>query len=281
VAAARGGKVVALTVPMTLSIRLCFASGFILDAVPGWEEAMLLPHADKRAALADPAERERLGALAAGHHHMRHLTHWGRMVVHHTVEPENAPYVGRLVGDIAAERGCSAWDALCDIALADDLQTSFGYPSAEDSDETWKARVEVWRDARAVVGASDAGAHLDMFISANYATAMLGEAVVKRGLLDMEEAIHYLTEVPADLYGIVGRGRVVEGAFADLVVLNEATVASNEITMRADLPSGAARLYADATGIDHVVCNGVEIVRHGEFTDARPGVILRSGRDTR
>jgi N-acyl-D-aspartate/D-glutamate deacylase len=104
--------------------------------------------------------------------------------------------------------------------------------------------------------------------------------VVKRQLLDMEEAIHYLTAVPADLYGLVGRGRLVEGAYADLVVLDETRVASNEITMRADLPSGATRLYADATGIDHVICNGVEIVCHGEFTDARPGTILRSGRDT-
>jgi N-acyl-D-aspartate/D-glutamate deacylase len=280
VASARGGKVVALTVPMTLSIRLCFASGFILDAVPGWEGAMLLPHADKRAALADPVERERLGVLAAGKHHLRHMTNWAKMTIHYTVAPENAGFVGRTIGEIALERGQSAWDALCDIALADDLMTSFGMPPVETPDDDWKARVEIWRDPRAVVGASDAGAHLDMFLSSHYATAMLGEAVVKRQLLDMEEAIHYLTAVPADLYGLVGRGRLVEGAYADLVVLDETRVASNEITMRADLPSGATRLYADATGIDHVICNGVEIVCHGEFTDARPGTILRSGRDT-
>ena len=50
--------------------------------------------------------------------------------------------------------------------------------------------------------------------------------------------------------------------------------------MRADLPAGAARLYAAANGIDHVLCNGVEIVQGAEFTDARPGIVLRAGTHT-
>ena len=43
---------------------------------------------------------------------------------------------------------------------------------------------------------------------------------------------------------------------------------------------GAPRLYGGADGIDHVIVNGTEIVDHGEFTEARPGTLLRSGRDT-
>ena len=278
-AAAKGGKVVALTVPMMLSLHLNFASGFILDAMPGWEEVMLLPLEQKRQALADPAERRRLNELAQGDHPLRSVAHWATKVIRHA-GPANADCVGRTVGDIAASRGQDPWNALCDMALADDLQLSFGNPPADEPDANWEARLEIWRDPRAVIGASDAGAHLDLFLSANYATHMLGEAVVKRGLLSLEEAVHMLTEVPARLYGLDGRGVLAPGAFADMVVLDEARVGSAPETVRTDLPAGAARLYASAIGVEHVVCNGSEIVRRGRFTAARPGRLLRSGRDT-
>ena len=279
-AAARGGKVVALTVPLMLSLHLNFNSGFVLDALPGWEEVMLLPKADKRRVLADPAERRHLNELAQGDHPLRALAHWERKVVFHSPAPENEGCAGRTVGEIAEERGQDPWDALCDMALADDLETSFGNPATAEPDADWEARVEVWRDPRAVIGASDAGAHLDLFLTANYATTMLNEAVVKRGLLPLEEAVHLLTEVQADLYGLVDRGVLAEGAYADVVVLDEATVGSAPTAFRRDLPAGASRLYAEANGIEHVVCNGIEIVRGGQFTGARPGTLLRSGQHT-
>ena len=279
-AAARGGKVVALTVPLMLSLHLNFNSGFVLDALPGWEEVMLLPKEDKLRVLADPAERRRLNELAQGDHPLRALAHWERKVVFHSPAPENEGCAGRTVGEIATERGQDPWDALCDIALADDLETSFGNPATSEPDADWEARVEIWRDPRAVIGASDAGAHLDLFLTANYATTMLNEGVVKRGLISLEEAVHLLTEVQADLYGLVDRGVLAEGAYADVVVLDEASVGSGPTTFRSDLPAGASRLYADATGIEHVVCNGTEIVRGGQFTGARPGTLLRSGQHT-
>jgi hypothetical protein len=40
------------------------------------------------------------------------------------------------------------------------------------------------------------------------------------------------------------------------------------------------RLYAESEGVEHVLVNGTEIVRAGALTDARPGTVLRSGRDT-
>ena len=279
-AAARGGKIVALTVPLALSLHLNFNSGFVLDALPGWEEVMHLPKEEKLCVLADPAERRRLDELAQGDHPLRRLAHWARKVVFYSPAPENDGCAGRTVGEIAEERGQDPWDALCDMAIADDLETSFGNPAMPEPTADWEARVEIWRDRRAVIGASDAGAHLDLFLSSNYTTTMLNEAVVKRGLLPLEEAVHLLTQTQADLYGLVDRGVLAEGAYADVVVLDEATVGSGPTTFRSDLPAGASRLYAEATGIEHVVCNGTEIVRRGQFTGARPGTLLRSGTHT-
>ena len=130
-------------------------------------------------------------------------------------------------------------------------------------------------------GASDAGAHLDLLASFNYATVLLGTAVREKQLLSLEEAIHLITDVPAQLYGLVDRGRLQEGWNADVVVLDPARVQSDEVGMRFDLPGGAGRLYAGASGIDHVLVNGQAIVRDGALTETRSGTLLRSGRDTR
>jgi N-acyl-D-aspartate/D-glutamate deacylase len=212
---------------------------------------------------------------------MRGFAHWSSKRIFDVVADENAPYAGRTVGEIATEQGRDPWDVLCDIAVADELRTSFGNDAPTDSDDDWKARIEVWRDPRAVIGASDAGAHLDMFASFNYTTALLGAAVRERQLMPIEEAIHLLTDVPARLYGLVDRGQLQTGWHADVVVIDPTTVATDDIAMRFDLPGGAGRLFAGARGIDHVIVNGTPIVRDGQLTPARTGSVLRSGRDTR
>ena len=121
------------------------------------------------------------------------------------------------MASVATERGLGAWDALCEVIVADRLRTGFTVPIPV-SDADWAARAEVWRDARAVVGGSDAGAHLDTMCGAVYSTSLLGDGVRERQLLSCEEAVRLLTEVPARLYGLVDRGRVAEGWWADLVV---------------------------------------------------------------
>jgi N-acyl-D-aspartate/D-glutamate deacylase len=282
VARERGGKVVALTIPHSFGMRLSFASGFVLDAIPGWEEAMLLPRAEKLKLFGDKAARDGLNDVAqARENPMRGLANWSKKRIYDVVAEENKPYVGRTVGEIAAEESRDPWDVLCDIALADELRTSFGSEPAPESLDDWRARVAVWRDSRAVIGASDAGAHLDLLASFNYTTALLGAAVREHKLLSIEEAVHLLSDVPARLYGLVDRGRLQPGGHADVVVIDPSTVASGDVGLRFDLPGGAARLYAGARGIDHVLVNGVAVVRDGRLTGGRPGSLLRSGRDTR
>jgi N-acyl-D-aspartate/D-glutamate deacylase len=279
-AAAAGAHVVALTMPDAPSPRLCFDSGFLLDTISDWQKPMALPHDEKKAMLASADGRKFLLDAAGQGKQLIGLANWSNYIINETFAPENAQYEGRSVGDIAREQGKDPFDALLDIVVSDDLMTGFGFPMRGNPAADWEARVKVWRDPRTVIGASDAGAHLDFLATFNYSTAMLGNAVRQRGLMPMDEAIRLLTDVPARLYGLRDRGRLAEGWRADVVVLDPSTIGPQPVRMRFDLPTDAPRLFGGADGIDHVLVNGVEIVDHGTFTDARPGTLLRSGRDT-
>jgi N-acyl-D-aspartate/D-glutamate deacylase len=184
------------------------------------------------------------------------------------------------VGDVAQATGKQPFDAMLDVALADDLRTSFMPPSSGDAPEDWQARGRAWLDDRTVVGASDAGAHLDMIDTFALSTQVLGNGVRRHGVVSLEEGVRQLTDVPARLYGLRDRGRVQTGMHADLVVFDPDAIDCGPTYTRFDLPAGAGRLYADASGIDHVLVGGVEIVQKGEHTGALPGTVLRSGRDT-
>jgi N-acyl-D-aspartate/D-glutamate deacylase len=211
---------------------------------------------------------------------MHMLANWENFTVDQVQKESLKPYRGRRIGEIAEELGKTPFDTLIDIAVEDDLQTYFMPPSMGEDDETWKMRGELWHDDRTVIGASDAGAHLDMIDTFAFSSQVLSEGVRKRKLITMEEAIRQLTDVPARLYGLRERGRLEEGFHADVVVFDPEEVGLGATYTKFDLPAGAGRLYADAEGIEHVFANGVEIVRDGKDTGARPGTVLRSGRDT-
>ncbi len=280
-AAERGARVLALTIPDSIRTRISFRTGFLLDVLNGWAKPMALPPDEKLALLADPDRRRELNEMAQQTEGpSRGIAYWQIFTVAEVFTPELEKYVGREIGEIAATEGKEPWDVVCDITVADNLRTIFTPPDRGADDESWKRRVEVWRDPRAIVGASDAGAHLDFLATFNYSTTMLAEAVRKRGLLATEEAVSLLTNAQARLYGLTGRGRLAEGWCADIVVFDESCVGPAPVVTRDDLPGGALRLYGQAEGIEHVLVNGAEIVRAGEFTDARPGRLLRSGRDT-
>jgi N-acyl-D-aspartate/D-glutamate deacylase len=283
VASARGGRVVALTMPHLMRIRLSFLSGFVLDALPGWGQVIGLPPAERVAALREPDVRRRLdaGAHSPEAGVLAGLANWKVLEVVEAFAPQNAAVEGRSIGEIAAERGGDPFDVLLDIVCADELRTGLRPPAFGAGDEDWAERAKAWHDDRTIVGASDAGAHLDMMCGAIYSTSLLGSGVRERQLISLEEAIRQLTSVPARLYGIRDRGVLAEGAWADVVVFDPATVGPGPERTRNDLPGGAPRLYADARGVEHVLVNGTELVRGGELTGALPGRVLRSGHDTR
>jgi len=277
-AADRGATVVAQVIPDPRLFYLSFANGFLLDSLPGWAKFFAIPASERVHALRDADQRARLreGAIDPPQV-LRRFFGWETMTLASTMAPEHAELIGRTLGDISRAWGRDIYDAFFDLVLAGGIDTSFTPKPSGDDDESWLLRAEVWRDPRMVIGASDAGAHLDNASSFTYTTSLLGRAVRDRHLLSLEEAVHHITDAPARLCGISSRGRIARGFFADVVLFDEATVAPGPISLRDDLPGGARRLYADAIGIHRVVVNGTEIVRDGAWSGALPGHVLRAG----
>jgi N-acyl-D-aspartate/D-glutamate deacylase len=254
----------------------------VFDGFHGWAELFRLPIEERKRLLGDPELRKRLdeGARSEASGVIRQFANWGRLVFGETFSPQTRRFQGRTVADVAAELGKAPFDAMLDVALADDLRTSFCSPRAETSREDWELMRSLWLDERTILGASDAGAHLDMLDTFATTTQVLGSAVREQGVLGLELAVRELTDVPARLYGLRESGRIAPGWRADLVIFDEREIGCGPTYTRRDLPAGAGRLYADARGIAHVLVNGTEIVRNGESTGALPGTVLRSGRDT-
>jgi N-acyl-D-aspartate/D-glutamate deacylase len=101
-----------------------------------------------------------------------------------------------------------------------------------------------------------------------------------RKLLPIERAVQLITDAPARLFGIRDRGRLEEGAHADVVLVDPDRVGSELATLVHDLPGGTARLTAGSIGVVAVFVNGVQTVADDASTGALPGKLLRSGRDT-
>lgn len=281
IAAAKGGRVVGLCLPEPMRMRLSFGAGFVLDLIPGFADVIHLPHAQRRIALADQAIREQLKEAVLPLPAQHTISRFAEFTIADVGSAEFEGLVGRKIGSIAQERGQHPLDTLLDIVVADDLATGLEPPTVGTDDASWIERVRLLQeDPRVIAGGSDAGAHLDMMKTFACHTSFFAEAVRNRQLISFERAVQLFTEAPARLYGLKGRGRIAEGCFADLVILDPDTVGPGTVAPRSDLPGGGWRLYSEATGIDATIVNGVEIVRDGKVTGDTPGTTLRSGRDT-
>jgi N-acyl-D-aspartate/D-glutamate deacylase len=210
----------------------------------------------------------------------RRLTGWARYVIGDTYSEANEGLTGRVVEDIAAERGQDAFDALLEIVAADDFKTILWPMPTDNDDASWALREEVWSDPRVLLGGSDAGAHLDRMCGAPYTTRLLADCLRGRKLATVERAVQMITDDPAQLFGLRERGRLTAGYHADLVVFDPETVGAGHARLVDDLPGGSARLTAEAEGVVRVYVSGVATVIDNAGTGATPGRVLRSGQDT-
>lgn len=280
--AEEGARVVALTMPVIVGMNMSFLNFCALNLMPDWGPILALPLEERMERLRDPETRRFMEERAASPETgvFARLTGWDTYVIGDTFTAENEPLRGRRVGDIAAERGTTAFDTLIDIVLVDDLQTIL-WPGATDADpESWRLRQEAWKHQSVMLGGSDAGAHLDRMQGANYTTRFLADCIRGRKLTTVEDAVRMMTQVPAELFGLKDRGVIREGAHADLVVFDPEEIGSEVLSMVDDLPGGTSRLFAGSVGLNHVLVSGVEVIRDSTPTGALPGSVIRSGVDT-
>jgi N-acyl-D-aspartate/D-glutamate deacylase len=247
---------------------------FLLDDVPAFHRALVLPEAERTAALRDPAVRDQIRHDLVDPGPRSFPLVYDLITVDSVHRPELADRKGRNLGEMIRERGGDELDAFLDICLEDDLRTIFFLTplSARGGRAVTEALV---RHPLVTAGSSDGGAHLASFVGADYTTRLVSEWVP--GVLSLEEAVRQLTAIPAALNGLSDRGEIRPGAWADLVVFDRERLGVGETRFVDDFPAGAGRLVVDATGYVAVIVNGEVVLAHGIATGARPGHVLRGG----
>jgi N-acyl-D-amino-acid deacylase len=166
-------------------------------------------------------------------------------------------------------RGTSAEDTMIDLVIEDHSRVQCVYfLMSEDNVKLGLAQpwVSLGSDA-------EARAPEGVFLKSsthpraygNFAR-LLGKYVREEEVLTLPEAIHRLTGLPARNWKLTDRGCLAVGCYADLVVFDPATIADRATY---DAPAQYA------VGVDHVLVNGVPVIRNGEHTGARPGRVVR------
>jgi N-acyl-D-aspartate/D-glutamate deacylase len=179
---------------------------------------------------------------------------------------------GRRINELAAERGLQPLDVMCEIALAEDLETRFrAYIANDDAGAVGRL---LTTDSVAL-GLSDAGAHVDQLCDAPLFTDLLATWVRERQVMPLERAVHKMTGEPADMFGFARRGYLREGYWADVCVFDPDTVGPGPTKRLRDFPADGERLTAEEpTGMRHVLVNGTPIrvdETQLDTPDLRPG----------
>ncbi len=260
--------------PMFASNRqaayFALGSTFLFDELPGFRETLTRPEPERSRRLRDPGVRRRLREDLA---RARSFSpHWAICRVEAVRDAAHADWIGRTVTELAEARGCDPFDCFLDLSLEEDLETTF-VMAAPPSPQSRAIKEAMIRDPLLTAGSSDAGAHLLSLIGVDYTTRLLCDWTPDP--LPLEQAVARLTSVPADQHGLVDRGRVRPGAFADLVVFDPARLGVGATRLVRDFPAKSSRLVVDAEGYVASVVNGAVVREHGEPTDALAGHWLR------
>lgn len=183
--------------------------------------------------------------------------------------PALRPLAGRSLAEVAALRGRTPEETMIDLVIEDDSRVSAAFfVMSEDNVRRQLALpwMGICSDEEALAPREPFLAHRPHPRAYGSFARFLGRYARDAALMPLEVAIHRLTGMPAAQLGLRGRGRLAPGCFADVVVFDAARIADHATY---DAPQRFA------TGVEHVLVNGVPVLRDGRITGARPGRVVR------
>jgi N-acyl-D-aspartate/D-glutamate deacylase len=221
--------------------------------------------------LRDPAVRDRVRQDIAAHGSgsFGRLPSWDAVRI--SISPHQAPSAGRTIGELARRQARDPLDVACDVLVADEGHTRVLLTSMSEEDVR-----EILRAPTVLIG-SDGTALAPYGVTGQgkphprfYGTfvRVLGHYVRELQLLSLPAAIHKMTGGAAAALGLVERGLIREGYWADLALFDPRAVAEASTY---DEP------HQYAIGVAAVIVNGVVVVEDGTHTGALPGKVLRRG----
>ena len=180
-------------------------------------------------------------------------------------KPHNRKYEGRSVAEVAEMMGKGEVDAMCDLLLDEDLQTSYVAPGPD------MARLPDFITHPLSMVGTDALLIGDYPSPRTYGTfpTILAEYVRDEGSITLAEAIRKMTYFAALRLGIPDRGMLRDGMKADIVVFDPKTVKS---------PATRTEPKQFPVGIDYVLVNGRIVIDQDRHTGVLAGRALRRGR---
>jgi N-acyl-D-amino-acid deacylase len=265
------------TRPIDINFRLR-ERNFMLGLMPAWFKVFNLPTLDERiAAFSDPDTRARLVAQAYPDGDADMMTSMRKRMddayIRGVAHPENAHLVGTSLAELGRQRGMNPVEAMIDLALSERLDTEFKNDGLGHLDGDVVG--ELLAHPSILVGASDAGAHVQAFATNGDTGYLFSKFVREVGSLNVQQAVRRLTHEPALAWGLADRGLLHPGFAADLVVFDPDTIDRDEEIGVEDLPGDGFRYLRRGIGVHTVVVNGAVAWTNADgYTDSRSGEIV-------
>ena len=198
---------------------------------------------------------------------------WGRVTIAIPTLKKNSPLANQSIEEVARTQNRDPLDVILDLSLEEDLQTTFIGQFLNVGDAGVN---ELLQHESGVVALSDAGAHLTFMCEAGFGLHFLAKWVRERGNFTLVHGIQRLTSHPADLYGLIDRGRIVPGAYADLMLFDPDQIGVTAAERIQDLPGGGSRTIRQPLGLHGVFVNGAQVFDGEKYLDyaTGPGMVL-------